>query len=259
MKISFFLRSAKKNEAGEMPVRVQLSVNAERLQFSTGFKCLSDTLDADAQRAKMRGKDVDVSLSKKINAEIDRLHIKFEKMEVLYALQEKRLSVMCVKEMLLGNVVPNYGFLELMNRYITNVIENKLKTQEITQATLTSWEVNRKNLVRWLNSCNKSDLIVSDELLPEHFEAIKSYFIEKLAFSWNYTAKKMASFGSVLQYATDNRLIEYNPFAGLSMCRKAGDVDWLDLEELKILETYKFENYTLKRVRDFFCFVAIQA
>ena len=61
-----------------MPVQTQLSVNSERLQFSSGLRCLENNWDTDTQRAKTRGQGVDVEGGKKINRELDRLRLKFE-------------------------------------------------------------------------------------------------------------------------------------------------------------------------------------
>jgi integrase len=75
-----------------------------------------------------------------------------------------------------------------------------------------------------------------------------------LKLSHNYVAKKLSGYVSILEWATNNDLIEKNTFRGLFMTKKDDKVDWLETKDIECIASASFATNMLSHVRDFFLF-----
>jgi integrase/recombinase XerD len=253
VKVRFWRAHSKENKAGLAPILCRITCNGVRAGngFSTDVYVAHNQWDAKQQKVKgnsSQAKNDNLKLSQ-MKAEIDSLWLKLEN-------NKSTITADRLRALLKGNIKTDYYFVEIFCLY-NELIKKRFEAGELSEASIEAWEAKKKNLLKFLQQQLSKDDILISEVTRGMFDQMKLFFLVDLKRDWNYTAKVMASFKRVLQFAVDNDWLNKNPFAGLSMKKKpVTNPEYLNAQEMEKLENFQFERESLSRVRDFFVFCA---
>lgn len=248
--ILFWLRVARANKAGAAPIMCRITCNGVRAgDFSTKLKC--NVSEWNAKRQIVKGASEN---SKTINQMLDGIRAKINKIWLELENNDMLVTASKLKELYLGNGQQqrSYTFLGVYDLYLA-WYKKRLKAGEVGNRVVEAVTAKRQHLIDYLSSLGMNDVFI-DEVTRAWFEDIKLFLLVEKRLKVNTSAKTMACYKAVLEYAVNHDYLEKNPFRGLTVKKEYTDPDFLELEHLEILENYEFENATFDRVRDFFIF-----
>lgn len=245
--LHFYAKSTKMNADGKLPIYIRLTVDGQRMEFST--KKFIDKSKWSPELAKMKGQNEE---ARSINSYLDMMRSKVLGAEMTLLHKEEPVTVENVKSIISG-IYKNH-------RTLVKVFEdhnNKMRElvgKQYAWGTLQRFEVtlnHLQNFLSWKSNVDDIALIKIDHAFITEFE----FYLRSVKNCANNTAVKyVRNLRKIVNICLNNDWLEKDPFSKYEGKVYEVDKEFLTEDELKKIYSKKFMNTRLEQVRDIFIF-----
>jgi site-specific recombinase XerD len=249
LSILFYVKKAKLDKKGEVPIYLRITVNGQRAEITTNRKTEFLKWDMSTQRMKGRSEE-----SRTLNTHLDNLANQIKKAYNQMEEKEEEITADILRDALIGKNQKKYF---LVAAFETN---NKLVKQEegqkYSKSTVDQYTTTLERLRIFLKQeydCNDIELSKLDVLFIRRFEIFlqTTYHIEH-----NTIMKHLKQLKKVVHFCMQLGYIDKDPFMLHKTAFKQFSRESLTEDELKRIEEHNFRRIKrLDRVKDVFLFV----
>ena len=246
-KILFYLRKNHLNKDGKSGIMVRVTVNGERVQFSTKLDAVVDEWDTKA--GKLKGK---TSKANELNTLLDEMRGALQRIYHDIERTESFVSAEKVRNSFLGYNVKQQSVLDLFEEH-NKEAEEKVGTS-IAKATMEKYDRTYRRLKSYIKEKYKLSDVPLKEINHKFITGFETYLRVTCKCNENTTAKFIQFFKRIIIIAKNNGWIFTDPFANYKIKVKSVDRGYLMEEELTTIMNKKFSTQRLEQVRDVFIF-----
>lgn len=245
--ILFYLKRAKANAAGLVPIYQRTTVNGERIDISSGQ--FIDPKRWHDNAAKVKGTSND---ARTINDHLDHLKIKVHEAEKILIKKDLEVNAENMKNVLYGHKERPRMLIPIFQDHNRKIKE--LVGQEFAAGTLERYETSlkhTKSFLEWKYRITDIDIRNIDHAFITEYE----FWLRSVRKCANNTAVKyIKNFKKIVKICLANGWLEKDPFANYKA--KIRDVEraFLTEEEINTIYEKKFITERLTQVRDIFIF-----
>lgn len=247
--ILFSIRESKVRKNGNVPIETTITINGERVRFSTGKMVSIDKWDKIKQQVK--GKDEEAIT---LNAFLKSVRIRLYEKEA--ELMNKGFIV--TAELLKDAFFDKVGSIKertLIDVFIEhNDEQEKLIDKGVSKATFWISVYTLRLIKEYLGGKYKRGDIYLRELNIGFIQGFHSFLRIDKGMSQNSTTKHLKLLKKVINMAVANTYMTYNPFAAYKVEREPVEIDFLDAEELQKIINFDTPLPRLERAKDMFLF-----
>lgn len=246
--ILFFVRKDKKDNAGEVPIYLRITVNGKRAEISTNRKVEVSKWDSDTQRAKGRSESARIlndyldSLQNQINRDFNSFNEKGEE-----------ITATRLKDSLMGKDVKKYYLVQVFE--MNNALIKQEEGQKYTRSTIDQYKTTLERLKLFINQDYASTDIVLSKLDLLFIRRFEIYLKTNYNIVHNTVMKHLKQLKKVIHFAMLMGYIERDPFLQHKTASKEVIRGHLSSDELSRIENHVFRIKRLELVRDVFIFV----
>ncbi|UJP63955.1 site-specific integrase [Mongoliitalea daihaiensis] len=243
----YYLKPSKNDRNGLKSIYMRITVDSQRFEMSTKYKCHPDKWLTAANRVKGKTEE-----ARMINSYLDTLQLKVHQVRKYLLDNDKEISLKNIKNVLQGKSEQNRMILEIFSEH--NEKMEALVGQEFAEGTLerykTSFE-HTKAFIQW--KYKKDDLEIKK--LDYDFISDYSFWLKSVrGCAHNTTVKYLGNFKKIVLSCIKKGWLIRDPFVGFKLAKKEVPRHYLTFEELEALEAKYFEIERLNQVRDIFLF-----
>lgn len=247
LSILFYVKRAKANSAGQIPIYLRLTVDGARLEFSVK-RYVSPEKWSTAQN-RMRGNSEE---SRTINTFLDIMKSRVYEIQKNLIHEGKEVKAESIKNILLGIDERKRMLMPIFKDH-NNRME-ALVGKEYAKGTLTRYKTCLSHIEEFLKwKFNTSDIEIKE--IDHAFISDFEFFLRtEKSCANNSAVKYIKNFGKIIRICLANKWITYDPF----LCYDSKFVEvqrqFLDENELFALANKEFEIERIAQVRDIFLF-----
>jgi site-specific recombinase XerD len=246
--ILYSLPKGKINKKGETPIYCRITINGERVTFSTQRYIAPKKWDAVNQKVINRYDE-----SKTINPHLNLLTNKIYEAHFKLESSGDKVTALALKHLVLGEKHKNskslFDVFEEHNKKMSSLIN-----LEYAVGTAKRYETTLKHLqdfVKW--KYKQTDFKIRN-VNHEFVHELDYYMRSVRKCSNNTTVKYVKNFRKIIKLALANSWMDKDPFANYVMKIKKVDRGYLTLQELTTIMQKNFTVKRLEQVRDVFVF-----
>ena len=243
----FYVKESKKDNNGEAPIYLRITINGERAEISTNRRINSANWDIGSERIAGRSE-----MARTINAALNILLGKVEKYFGNLDVKDELISVHQIIAELKGKSQNQMTLIKSYDYHIANI--EKLVGIEYASNTVKRYKSSLNSLKAFiLNKYNKTDIRLCD-LDNMFIESYNIFLKSEKGLSQNSAGKNIKNLNSVINKAISYKWIHQNPFKGFRCNYVNPNRFYLTEEEIDSLYKKEFTIKRLARVRDAFIF-----
>ncbi|UEG48627.1 site-specific integrase [Ferruginibacter lapsinanis] len=246
--ILFWLYKSKKNNQGESPLYLRITVGGKKVETATGYFIKASEWDSNKKLVK--GKSDNSIL---INNYITVSRSKILQIENEFTLDNSNcITADLVKQRFLGLSTQRKTLLEVFDYH-----NDKVKAQVgngYSIGTYKQYEVSKGKLKSFLKYSSGEEDVSLDSLSHKFVTDFETYLKNVDGLSSNSAMKKITQLKTVVHLALANEWTTKNPFGNFKCSYKNPKREVLTNEELQTLSTKDFGCDRLNYVRDIFLF-----
>lgn len=247
LSILFYVKRAKANSAGQIPIYLRLTVDGARLEFSVK-RYVSPAKWSTAQN-RMRGNSEE---SRTINTFLDIMKSRVYEIQKNLIHEGKEVKAESIKKILLGIDERKRMLMPIFKDH--NDRMEALVGKEYAKGTLTRYKTclsHTEEFLKWKFNTSDIEIKEIDHAFISDFEF---YLRTEKSCANNSAVKYIKNFGKIIRICLANKWITYDPF----LCYDSKFVEvqrqFLDENELFALANKEFEIERIAQVRDIFLF-----
>ncbi len=245
--IRFYLRTNHVNKDGTCAIMVRVTVNSERVVFSTKLSADPDKWDAKANRVYGKSKS-----DRELNRTLDDMSSSIR--SHYYELERYEASVTAekVRNSFLGITARTESLMQLFREYMDECAS--LAGISKSKATVQKYDRCYRRVQEFLKAkYNLSDIPLV-EIGHKFITDLECYLRTVSQCNENTTAKFLQTFKMIIIRARNNGYIKGDPFSNYRIRLKRVDRGYLTEEELSAIMGKEFATKRLSQVRDIFIF-----
>lgn len=245
--LHFYAKSTKANAAGLLPIYVRLTVDGNRMEFST--KKFIDSAKWSPEMSKMKGT---TEHARSLNEYLDLLKSKIFDIQMELIHRNELLTIEVFKNRLLG-VQDNQRMLIPIFKDHNNKIK-ELVGKEYAPGTLERYTTSLKHTVEFLEWKYKvSDIDIKQ--IDHAFIMEYEFFLRSVRNCANNTAVKyIKNFNKIIKICLANHWIDRDPLSNYKAKVKEVERVYLSEDEIETIINKDFATERLSLVRDIFVF-----
>lgn len=243
----FYVKELRKDNNGEAPIYLRITVNGERAEISTNRRINIDFWDKVSEKAAGRSESARI-----INLTLHNLIGKVEKSFSNFDIKDEMISVRQIIDELKGKSHNQMTLIKAYDYHIANI--EKLIGIEYAPNTVKRYKSSLNSLKAFiLKKYKKSDFRLCD-LNNMFIESYYAYLKVDRALQQNTTAKDIKNLYRVINKSISYRWIQQNPFKEFSCQYINPNRSYLTEEDIDSLYKKEFKINRLAKVRDVFIF-----
>lgn len=245
--IRFYLRTNHVNKDGTCAIMVRVTVNSERVVFSTKLSAEPDKWDAKANRVYGKSKS-----DRELNRTLEDMSSSIR--SHYYELERYEASVTAekVRNSFLGITARTESLMQLFREYMDECAS--LAGISKSKATVQKYDRCYRRVQEFLKAkYNLSDIPLV-EIGHKFITDLECYLRTVSQCNENTTAKFLQTFKMIIIRARNNGYIKGDPFSNYRIRLKRVDRGYLTEEELSAIMGKEFATKRLSQVRDIFIF-----
>lgn len=245
--ILFFLKRAKVNAKGLVPIFQRITVAGKRIEKSTGKYI--DPLKWSVEGSKMKGTSVE---ARTINSHLDSLKTKVIDAEKDLYKREEAITAETINNILLGVKKKERMLIPIFEEHNRKMEE--LIGLEFAAGTYERYETSlrhTKNFLSW--KYNLSDIAI-EKIDHAFITEYEFYLRSQRKCANNTTVKYIKNFQKIIKQCLNNRWIHENPFVNYKCKIKEVVREFLDENEIEDIINKDIQIERLVLVRDIFIF-----
>lgn len=245
--LHFYAKSTKSNTDGKLPIYVRLTINGERMEFSS--KKFIDKTKWSPEQAKMKGHTEE---ARSINSYLDMMRSKVLSAEMDLIHKDEDVSLQNVESIIRGIYKNHRTLIPIFQDH--NVKMKELVGKKYAHGTLQRFQVTLNHIQGFLLwKYNDTDILINkiDHAMITELE----FYLRSVKNCANNTAVKyIRNFRKIIKICMNNDWLEKNPFSKYEGKVYEIDKEFLTEEEIQKIYAKKFMNTRLEQVRDIFIF-----
>jgi len=245
--LSFQLKISKKRTDGKAPIYLRITIDCERMEFSS--KQFIEVSKWDNNRQEVKGKSEE---AKVINYYLSELKLKTQR-EFNYLLQtNEHVKIEDLKNALEGKKPKAKTLIEVFEE------NNQLMQKEVgvkhVKKTMQRYETCLERLKEFLKSDIADENISLDELDLKFMKRFDSFLSTKYNLDYNGVMGYLKKFKKVIHQAMAFGYIKHDPFFGYKTSYRDINRVFLSQEEIDRIKTKELKIPRLDLTRDIFVF-----
>jgi len=246
-----YLKKSNVLKSGEVPVYMRITVNKQAVFLSMQGSVFPSLWNQAKEKSK--GKD---KSAQELNHYIDGVKSKLCQIYRELEIDGKPISAQIIKNIFLGNVVPDEGKTLVEVHTEHNERCRKLINTEYSPSTIYKFDASLKFLQEFMKKELDRIDIPLDQLNENFIRQYETYLKVERGCNNNSTIKHLKIFKKVVRIALANDWMQKDPFASVKFRFDEVHVDFLTMEELNALINKKLSIKRLSQIRDVFIFCA---
>lgn len=244
----FYLKRAKANVNGLVPIYHRTTINGKRLDKSTGKYINATKWSTEAGRMKGTSEE-----ARTINNHLDSLIAKNASIEKKLIAGDKDITAQTFNNVLTGKIEKPRTLVPIFQNH-NDQIKALVKTKEYAPGTLERYKTSLNHTLEFMRwKYNISDINVKD--IDFAFIIDYDFYLRtERQCSNNTTVKYIKNFKKIIQICLDNKWIDENPFLKYKGKIKEVERLYLSEDEIQIIIEKDFKTERLSLVRDIFIF-----
>lgn len=243
----FYVKESKKDNNGETPIYLRITINGERAEISANRRIKPDLWDKASERVTGRGEAARV-----INSILNNTLGKVEKHFSGFDTKDERISALQIINELKGKSLNQMTLIKAYDYHIA--ILEKLIGVDYAVNTVKRYKSSLNSLKEFiLYKYNKTDVRLRD-LDSMFIESFLAYLKSNKGLKQNTAAKDIKNLGRVINKAVSYKWILQNPFKGFSCNYINPNRSYLTEEDIDSLYNKEFTISRLAKVKDVFIF-----
>ncbi|RTZ10563.1 site-specific integrase [Flavobacterium sp. GSP27] len=245
--LHFYAKSTKANVAGQLPIYVRLTVDGNRMEFST--KKFIDSTKWSPELSKMKG---NTENARSLNEYLDLLKSKIFDIQMELIHSNELLTIEVFKNRLLGIKEQQHMLVPIFEEHNRKVEE--LLGLEYAPGTLERYKTSLKHTKDFLQwKYNVSDIEINK--IDHSFITEYEFYLRSVRKCANNTAVKyIKNFKKIIKICISNGWIDKDPFANYKSKIREVERDYLTQEEVQDIYSKVFATERLNQVKDIFVF-----
>ena len=245
--LHFYAKSTKMNADGKLPIYVRLTIDGQRLEFSS--KKFIEKSKWSPELAKMKGQSEE---ARSINSYLDMMRSKVLGAELQLLNKKEDLTLENFQSILLDKEKNVRMLIPIFQDHNDKMKE--LLGKQYAPGTLQRFEVTLNHLKKFLLwKYNVTDIRL-DKLDFAMITDLEFYLRSVKNCSNNTAVKYVRNFRKIINICLNNDWLEKNPFSKYEGKVYEVDKEFLTEEEIQKIYSKKFMNTRLEQVRDIFIF-----
>jgi site-specific recombinase XerD len=244
----FYIKRAKPNKLGLVPIFHRITVNGQRIDKSTGNYIEPELWSSEAGR--MKGKS---EHARSINNHLDRLIAQVSEGEKELILHRKEVNYLNMKNLLSGKGEKTRTIVPIFNDH-NDRIQALVSIGEFSQGTIERYKITLRHLKNFLEwKYNLNDIAV-DKIDYAFIMDFDFYLRTQRKCKNNSCVKYVKNFRKIFNVCLDNEWVTLDPFKKYKSKTIIVERDYLTELEIHNIQIKKITIPRLDLVRDIFLF-----
>jgi site-specific recombinase XerD len=244
----FYIKRAKPNSKGLVPIFQRITINSQRIEKSTG-KYINPELWSPAI-AKLKGK---AEQARSINSHLCRLQNEVLEAEKDLILHRKEVNYINMKNILTGKGEKERTIVPIFQEH-NDRIEALVPTGEFAQGTVERYKTTLNHLKSFIENQFKVEDIAINKIDYAFIMDFDFFLRTQRSCKNNTSIKYVKNFRKIFNVCLDNEWVTKDPFKKYKPKITIVDRDYLTEPELREIQIKKFITPRLILVRDIFLF-----
>lgn len=245
--ILFYLKRAKINAQGLVPIFQRITINGKRIDNSTGK--FIDPAKWHSEMSKMRGTSEE---ARSINGHLEHLKSKIYDAEKKLIKTDIPINSETLKNKLLGIVERQRTLIPIFKDHNNKIKE--LVGKEYAPGTLERYNTSLKHTIDFLEWKYKISDIEIDKINHDFITDYEFYLRSVRNCANNTAVKYIKNFSKIIKICLANNWIDRNPFSNYKAKVREVERVYLSEEEIQNIINKDFKTERLSLVRDIFLF-----
>lgn len=247
--VYFSLRESKQNKKGESPIEVSISINGERIYFSSGKSV--NTNEWNKTKQIVKGKTNEAQL---INSYLIQIRNKIYEKEMELLKNGFIITAPLLRDAYLGKVesLNEKTLLKVFEEH--NQDQQKMVGKGVSKATYWISEYTVRLIQEFIGKKYKREDLFLRELNLNFIQSFHTFLRTDKGMAQNSSTKHLKLLKKILNLAIVNSHININPFATYKVEREPVEIDFLDEEELRKIINFDTPIPRFERAKDMFLF-----
>ncbi|MDD3323472.1 MAG: site-specific integrase [Paludibacter sp.] len=247
LSILFFVKRTKTNIDGLLPIFIRVTVNGERIEFSTKRFTPSDKWSAEGNR--MKGTSAEARAT---NSYLDTLKSKVYDYQQQLIREDELVNAENMRNKILGVEKRSHMIVGIFQQHNDEI--KALIGKDYAAATLVRYETSLKHTVDFIKWKYKASDIDIRKIDHEFITSYEFYLKSVCNCCQNTTSKYIKNFGKIIRICLANGWIQKNPFINYKSKMVEVERAFLSMEEIETMLNKVFVSDRLNQVKDIFLF-----
>ena len=247
LSVLFFVKRTKTNVDGLLPIFIRVTVNGERIEFSTKRFTTSEKWSVEGKR--MKGTSAE---SKATNSYLDTLKAKVYDYQQQLIREDEVVNAENMRNKIMG--------VEKRKHMIVGIFQNHnneiraLIGKDYAAATLVRYETSLKHTVDFMKWKYRISDIDIKKIDHEFITSYEFYLKSVCNCCQNTASKYIINFGEIIRICLANGWLDKNPFINYKGKEVEVERAFLSMEEIETMLNKEFVSDRLNLVKDIFLF-----
>jgi len=247
LSVLFFVKRTKTNVDGLLPIFIRVTVNGERIEFSTKRFTTSEKWSVEGKR--MKGTSAE---SKATNSYLDTLKAKVYDYQQQLIREDEVVNAENMRNKIMG--------VEKRKHMIVGIFQNHnneiraLIGKDYAAATLVRYETSLKHTVDFMKWKYRISDIDIKKIDHEFITSYEFYLKSVCNCCQNTASKYIKNFGKIIRICLANGWLDKNPFINYKGKEVEVERAFLSMEEIETMLNKEFVSDRLNLVKDIFLF-----
>jgi site-specific recombinase XerD len=247
LSILFFVKRTKTNVDGLLPIFIRITLNGERIEFSTKRFTTSEKWSVEGNC--MKGTSAE---AKATNSFLDTLKAKIYDYQQQLIREDNLVNVENMRNKILGIEKRSHMLIGIFQQHNEEI--KALVGREFATATYTRYETSLKHTVDFLRWKYKVSDIDIRKINHETITSYEFYLKSVRKCNQNTTAKYIKNFGKIVRICLANGWIECDPFINYKCKIVEVERAFLSQDEIENMFNKVLATDRLNQVKDIFLF-----
>jgi site-specific recombinase XerD len=246
--ITFLLKKDKQNKQHECPIYARVSINTQRIFFSTKL-VIHPRFWEDKKNEVKKAHKQHVEMNNMLQAIKGKIYNCYT--ELLH--QKKEVSTKAIKDLYNGVATPSVSTLLVASEYHLQEMEQFLG-KSATYGNFKNYKTTHKYLGEFIAQFFKQKDIGLEEINYTFLKQYEFFLQQNKNCAHNGAMKQMQRLKKILNWAIKNEFLQDNPFKSYTISFKKFDRGFLTQHEIEQLEKLDRLSKKLQYTKDFFIF-----
>jgi site-specific recombinase XerD len=247
LSVLFFVKRTKTNVNGLLPIFIRITVNGERIEFSTKRFTPSDKWSVEGNR--MKGTSAEARAT---NSYLDTLKSKVYDYQQQLIREDEEVNTENMRNKILGIEKRSHMIVGIFQQHNDEI--KALIGKDYAAATHVRYETSLKHtedFLKWKYKVSDIDIRKIDH---EFITSYEFYFKSVCNCCQNTTSKYIKNFGKIIRICLANGWLQKNPFINYKSKMVEVERAFLSMEEIETMLNKVFVSDRLNQVKDIFLF-----
>ena len=247
LSILFFVKRTKTNVNGLLPIFIRVTVNGERIEFTTKRFTTSEKWSVEGNR--MKGTSVE---SKSTNSYLDALKAKVYDYQQQLIREDEPVNAENMRNKIMGIDKRSHMLIGIFQQHNDEI--KVLIGKDYAAATHVRYETSLKHtedFLKWKYKVSDIDIRKIDH---EFITSYEFYLKSVCNCCQNTTSKYIKNFGKIIRICLANGWLQKNPFINYKSKMVEVERAFLSMEEIETMLNKVFVSDRLNQVKDIFLF-----